>query len=192
MNKLDHDIQHAAAWLDQPAQQANSQSAQPCGCDAGASYVCKWHQDIPAGAMPAGVCCDEEADVNDSRMAAVAAYAAAPVDRTAVGIGGAPTRVSTLPDDAASRKQYPIASGFMDYFPDAIAAIAHLSWVGNEQHNPGMPLHWDRSKSADEADTCQRHFLARGTRDKDGVRHTVKFAWRALALLQKELEQEKG
>lgn len=107
-----------------------------------------------------------------------------------VGIGGAPSRATTLPEDAASRKQYPVATGFIDYFPDAIAAIAHLSWRGNEQHNAGMALHWDRSKSADEADTLMRHFLQRGTLDTDGIRHTVKVAWRALALLQKEIEAE--
>jgi hypothetical protein len=78
----------------------------------------------------------------------------------------------------------------MDYFPDAIAAVANLSWAGNEQHNPGMPLHWDRSKSGDEADTFQRHFLERGTLDKDGIRHSAKVAWRAMAMLQKEIEKE--
>lgn len=108
------------------------------------------------------------------------------------GIGGAPTRATTLPESATERKQYPVATGCLDYFPDAIAAIANLSYVGNEQHNPGKPLHWDRSKSGDEADTAMRHFLARGTRDKDGVRHTTKFAWRALALLQKEIEGEQS
>ena len=106
-----------------------------------------------------------------------------------VGIGGAPTRVTTLPDSPAERKKYPIASGVLDYFPDAIAAIAHLSWVGNEQHNPGQPLHWARGKSQDEADTLMRHFVARGTIDKDRIRHTTKVAWRALAMLQKELEE---
>jgi hypothetical protein len=35
-----------------------------------------------------------------------------------------------------------------------------------------------------------RHFLQRGTLDKDGVRHSVKMAWRAMALVQKELENE--
>lgn len=107
-----------------------------------------------------------------------------------LGIGGAPTRATTLPEDAAGRKTYPIASGLLDYFPDALAAIAHLSYVGNEQHNKGKPLHWDRSKSADEADTLLRHFLQRGTVDKDSIRHSVKMAWRALALLQKEIEAE--
>lgn len=107
-----------------------------------------------------------------------------------VGIGGAPTRATTLPEEAKERKRYPIASGLMDYFPDALVAIAHVSQVGNEQHNPGQPLSWARTKSADEADTMLRHFLQRGSLDKDGIRHTAKMAWRALALLQKEIEQE--
>lgn len=109
-----------------------------------------------------------------------------------LGIGGAPTRATTLPIDAKERKAYPVASGCLDYFPDALAAIAHLSYIGNEQHNKGKPLHWDRSKSGDEADTMLRHFLQRGTIDKDGVPHSVKMAWRALALLQKELEENPG
>jgi len=107
-----------------------------------------------------------------------------------LGPGGAPTRATTLPTDPAERKTYPIASGLMDYFPDALVAISHISFQGGKQHNPGKPLFWDRSKSSDEADTMQRHFLQRGTLDTDGVRHTAKMAWRALALLQKELEAE--
>lgn len=106
------------------------------------------------------------------------------------GIGGAPTRATTLPEDPAERKKYPIASGFFDYFPDAIVAVSNISFTGNEQHNPGKPLHWDRSKSADEADTTLRHFVQRGTLDTDGKRHTAKAAWRILALLQKEIEGE--
>jgi len=116
-----------------------------------------------------------------------------PYAEPAVGIGGAPTRATTLPESATDRKQYPVASGVLDYFPDAIVALSELSYVGNEQHNPGQPLHWDRSKSGDEADTAMRHFMQRGTWDGSGtrrIRHTVKFAWRALALLQKEIEQE--
>lgn len=109
-----------------------------------------------------------------------------------VGIGGAPTRATTLPDDPAERKKHPVASGVLDYFPDALAAIARVSWHGNEQHNPGQPLHWARGKSMDEADTMLRHFLERGSLDKDGQRHTAKMAWRALALLQKEIEAEQA
>jgi len=106
------------------------------------------------------------------------------------GEGGAPTRASSLPSDPASRKNYPIATGVLDYFPDALAALAQISKAGNDQHNPGLPLRWTRSKSGDESDTCMRHFLQRGTIDTDGMRHTAKAAWRMLALLQKEIEQE--
>ena len=106
------------------------------------------------------------------------------------GIGGAPARASVLPDTAKERKAFPVASGVLDYFPDALAVIANVSHYGNEQHNPGKPLHWDRSKSGDEADTMIRHFLQRGTMDTDGIRHSAKMAWRALALLQKEIEAE--
>jgi len=97
-----------------------------------------------------------------------------------------------LPPEAAARKAIPIATGFIDYFPDAIVAIAELSRIGNDQHNPGKPLFWDRSKSKDEADALMRHFLERGAIDTDGVRHSTKVAWRALALLQKELEAARG
>ena len=94
----------------------------------------------------------------------------------------------SLPTDAAARKAVPLASGCLDYFPDALAAVAVLSQKGNDQHNPGQPLHWDRDKSGDEGDALMRHFLERGTIDTDGIRHSAKVAWRALALLQKELE----
>jgi hypothetical protein len=97
-----------------------------------------------------------------------------------------------LPTDAARRKALPIATGVIDYFPDAIVAIAELSRLGNDQHNPGAPLHWDRSKSTDEGDALMRHFVERGTVDTDGARHSAKVAWRALAGLQKEIEKSRG
>lgn len=93
-----------------------------------------------------------------------------------------------LPDDPQARKAIPLATGLLDYFPSALVAVAALSAKGNEQHNPGTPLHWDRSKSGDEADALARHFMHRGTVDTDGVLHSTKVAWRGLALLQKELE----
>ncbi len=100
------------------------------------------------------------------------------------------TRLGSL--DAAARKAVPVVSGCLDYFPDALAAVAELSRQGNEQHNPGKPLHWDRAKSGDEADALVRHLMDRGTFDSDGIRHSAKVAWRALALLQKEIEQDAG
>ena len=94
----------------------------------------------------------------------------------------------TVPTDTAARKAIPVASGCLDYFPHALLAVAELSRIGNEQHNPGAPLHWDRTKSQDEADALLRHLIDRGKVDTDGVRHSAKVAWRALALLQKEIE----
>jgi len=93
--------------------------------------------------------------------------------------------------DVQQRKNTPIFSGFIKYFPDAIAEVAHLSWVANEQHNPGEPMHWDRSKSSDEHDALVRHLVEAGTIDTDGMRHSSKVAWRAMAALQKEIEAER-
>ena len=93
-----------------------------------------------------------------------------------------------LPTDAAARKAIPLTTGVLDYFPDALVEVARVSKVGNDQHNPGQPLHWDRSKSTDHADCITRHLLERGTVDTDGMRHSAKLAWRSLALLQTELE----
>ncbi len=93
-----------------------------------------------------------------------------------------------LTTDPKARKGLPICSGVLDYFPDALAAVAACSKAGNEQHNPGQPLHWDRTKSLDHADCIARHLMERGTVDVDGIRHAAKLAWRALALLQTEIE----
>lgn len=93
-----------------------------------------------------------------------------------------------FPVDGKERKRLPLTSGVLDYFPAALIAVAEVSRVGNDQHNPGKPLHWNRGKSSDHADTIARHLLERGTLDTDGLRHSAKLAWRALALLQVELE----
>ena len=90
--------------------------------------------------------------------------------------------------DSAERKKIAIATGVIDYFPDALIEVAKLSWTGNEKHNPGEPLHWSREKSADHADCLMRHFVDRGKIDTDRVRHSGKVAWRALAILQLEIE----
>jgi len=97
-----------------------------------------------------------------------------------------------LPESAAERKEIPIGTGLLDYFPSALAEVAKVSKKGNDQHNPGQPLHWARHKSTDQFDTIVRHLMQRGTRDTDGTLHSAKAAWRALALLQEELEREAG
>lgn len=95
----------------------------------------------------------------------------------------------TLPTDSAARKNIPLMRGCLDYFPAALAAVAELSRKGNEKHNPGEEMHHARGKSSDHADCIVRHLMDRGTVDpEDSIRHSVKVAWRALALLQEELE----
>lgn len=89
------------------------------------------------------------------------------------------------------RKESPMFSGLLKYFPDALAYVAHVSYVGNEQHNPGQPMHWAREKSTDHGDCIVRHQAEAGTPDTDGLLHSGKVAWRALAQLQLELEAAK-
>ena len=83
-----------------------------------------------------------------------------------------------LPENASERKTYPVYSGFINYFPHAIAAVSHLSYEGNQQHHPDKPLHWDKQKSADELDALMRHML-----DEDWEQ----VAWRAMANLERKL-----
>lgn len=96
-----------------------------------------------------------------------------------------------LSTDSKERKNTPITSGVLDYFPLAIAEVAKASKAGNDQHHQCKPLFWDKTVSTDHADCIGRHLIDRGTFDTDGIRHSAKLAWRALALLQIELENEK-
>ena len=93
---------------------------------------------------------------------------------------------------AQQRKEIPVFTGFMAYFPLAIKEVAKVSKAGNDQHHKGTPLHWDRSKSTDESDALMRHLLDHASGeifDTDGQRHLAKVCWRALAFLEKELEK---
>lgn len=95
----------------------------------------------------------------------------------------------SLPTDYKARKGTPLCRGCLDYFPDALAAVSRLSLKANEKHNPGQELHWSKGKSSDHADCLVRHLLERGTLDEEMQEsHTVHVAWRALALLQTEIE----
>ena len=141
--------------------------AQVCGCDPEARHQCAAHESgyyktcEPTGAADTKPCSQ------------------------------GPTSYVLSPNiQAEYRKTFPVATGLIDFFPDALLEVAHVSWAGTQQHHPDQPLHWDRSKSTDEADALLRHFIQRGTLDTDGIRHSAKVAWRSLSLLQRELEQE--
>lgn len=145
------------------------EGARPCGCDAGANHICEWHTTLHQ--MATGTI------GNEATRGVARSYVATPPG-------------FSLPTDPKERKKFPLTTGVIDYFPDALLAIARVSYQGNEQHNPGQPLHWAREKSTDQADTILRHLIQRGTRDTDGMRHSAKAAWRILALLQLEIEAE--
>lgn len=107
---------------------------------------------------------------------------------------------SCLPTDSLERKNYPIYSGCVRYFPAALAGVAKLSKQGNDKHNPGEPLHHNRDKSSDHTDCIMRHLidldgllaqLNSGTEvSKEEILTEVSsVAWRALALSQLLHEQ---
>ena len=91
------------------------------------------------------------------------------------------------------RKDTPVFSGVLAYFPDALKEVAKCSLAGNNQHHAEKPLHWDRSKSGNEYDSLTRHLIDSNNEDydTDGTLHKAKIAWRALAGLQKHLEKNK-
>jgi hypothetical protein len=97
---------------------------------------------------------------------------------------------TTLPLDSDGRKNHPLYSGVLAYFPAALAGVARVSKIGNDKHNPGQPLHHARGKSADHADCIVRHLvdygdgLAHEGVDEQGIPHVDYIAWRALALAQ--------
>ena len=89
-----------------------------------------------------------------------------------------------LPTNAEERKAIPVYTGFVKYFPDAMAAVAKVSLKGGIQHGQTFEtLHWDRSKSGDELDAMMRHII-----DEDWAQ----VAWRAMANLQKKIEEEQN
>lgn len=99
-----------------------------------------------------------------------------------------------LPIKDGKRKQVPVYSGFLCYFPDAIVAVAQHSFESNEQHNPGEPLHWNRAKSMDQLNTLARHLLevADGGLDPDEELAAAKaIAWRSMAHLQILIEKRR-
>ena len=90
---------------------------------------------------------------------------------------------------AKSRKDIPVFSGVLKYFPNALKEVAKCSKAGNDQHHPDKPLHWDMNKSTDEYDALTRHLIDHtiNPMDDDGVLHLAKVAWRALAGLERHL-----
>lgn len=88
---------------------------------------------------------------------------------------------SPFTEDSATRKKYAVYSGFVNYFPDAMAVVSRISYENNQKHSPGATeITWNRAVSGDELDALMRHLI-----DGDWGH----LAWRAMANLQKKLEQ---
>ena len=91
--------------------------------------------------------------------------------------------------EAQKRKDTPVFSGVLKYFPNALKEVSKCSKAGNDQHHPDKPLHWDMEKSKDEYDALTRHLIDHtiNPMDTDGILHLTKVAWRALAGLERHL-----
>lgn len=98
--------------------------------------------------------------------------------------------MNVLPENDSDRGDILLASGLIDYFPNACAAVARHSAKSNAKHNPKQPMHWARDKSTDHRNKIMRHLVDAGGFDADGNRHSVAIAWRGLALLEDELIAE--
>lgn len=97
-----------------------------------------------------------------------------------------------------NRKEYPVFTGLLMYFPNACAAVARCSLVMNEQHNPGEPPHWDKSKSIGTGDETIRHLMdsAYGVPPQvvggHEVDHAANHAWRAMEYLERLILKRRG
>lgn len=86
-----------------------------------------------------------------------------------------------FPTGAEARKEYPVGTFIRDYFPHAIAALAHHSYKAQQQHGPATneaPMEWLKEKSVGDGNQMTRHFM-------EG--DNVATAWRALEILEREL-----
>lgn len=99
-----------------------------------------------------------------------------------------------LPTDYAERKKWELWTFLTEYFPDSFLEVVRVAIVGNDQHNPGEPLHWARGKSADQMNTALRHMWDHktlGPLDTDMCYHLAKAIWRLSAELQLVIEKRR-
>ena len=113
------------------------------------------------------------------------------------------SRKTTLPTDSAARKNVPMFSGCLRYFPAALAGVSNISKLGNDKHNPGEEMHHARGKSTDQGDCIIRHLvdvedlkaaIDRGdttVTSQDVLLEINQLVWRALAFSQ-ELHEKFG
>jgi hypothetical protein len=101
----------------------------------------------------------------------------------------------SLPTDPAERKRLQLYTFMFKYFPDAWLEVVRVARIGNDQHNPGEPLHWAREKSTDQMNAFFNHAFDYGLgekKDTDGAYHLAKAIWRLSAQLQLDIEAERA
>lgn len=157
---------------------AKSHPSEPCGCSLG---YCWNKPDCRHGGNAPVTIESLVADITPENL-----HPEIPVSPPLAPVA---PRTRVIDTDSATRKTFPMAAGLLDYFPDALAEVSRVSFLGNQKHNPGEPLHHARGKSMDHADCIIRHLVGRGGFDGE-LRESAALAWRALALLQEELERE--
>jgi hypothetical protein len=102
---------------------------------------------------------------------------------------------TALPTDPAARKRLQLYTFMFQYFPEAFLAVVDVARAGNEQHNPGQPLHWARGKSTDQMNAMFNHVFDYGLgakKDTDGCYHLAKAIWRLSAQLQLDIEADRA
>lgn len=159
-------------------------SAQGCGCDEGANYKgrdCKKHKMVNGRLV--------DAWVETTTIPVIESHVTRAMESATIVVNA----LTPMPGSAQWRKERPLYSGCIAYFPDALMEVAYVSFKGNQQHNPGQPLHWAKEKSADHLDAAARHMAdhSKNPVDDDGALHLAKKAWRDLAELQTFLDARK-
>ncbi len=119
--------------------------------------------------------------------------------------------MSVFGHDPQGRKNVPIFFLITRYFPKALVEVTRVCVAGNAQHNPELPLfdiNWSRGKSTDQLNTALRHMIdhaVSGPMDEEpndvlvamkahsrGTYHLAKAAWRILAALELQIEEDQA
>jgi hypothetical protein len=154
----------------------------------------------PAGGMFDVIVYDEATDLSDIIKAidrvlptSIPPSEAEPAPRMCTPPPREPVPVPPfMSTDSATRKGMPVATGFVEYFPDAMLIASMVSLVGAIKHCGGK-LGWDKSKSGDEPDAELRHMIDRFRGDPadpglEALAHLGHYAsklWRAAADAQR-------
>lgn len=116
--------------------------------------------------------------------------------------------MSLFPSDDAGRKALPIFAMIVGYFPNALREVTRVCVANNVRYSPDRAptdIVWNRGKSQDQFGSLFRHMLERKVDGhvfetvseevakvigRPNVYVLAEAAWRALAMLEEEIEQQ--